>query len=426
MNFTRFHAVAFAVGSLTITACPDDTPMAGGTEGGSGSSGGADDGSDPTITTGISSTPSTMSVGDDTTGSPTTDPGSSSDGGDGGSGDCCSAHPSPSCSDDTCSNAVCAMNASCCAFEWDGSCVELAEQLCDGCTGATMGSSEGDGTDSGSDDGGSNDQCCVETPGMPGCPNQLLEDCVCGQDPFCCDNEWDGMCVGIGTDLCGADCPAMEGDCCVAGNGTGCLDDDCEMAVCAVDSYCCNGEWDGVCAAAAAGICETCGAADGDCCSANGMQGCNDDACVYSICDNNGRAIDATCCTDAWTQACADSAAEVCQVCGGGIDPDDCCAANGNMGCGDETCEAAVCAADPFCCTDAWDENCAAEAAGICTLCGGVDGECCGPTGTQGCNDDACVVTICGYMGFDSDCCTNGWTQACANAAADSCEVCSP
>jgi hypothetical protein len=429
VDFKRLIAMAFTVGSLTIAGCPDDTPSSTGTE---GSSGTGDDttggGSMTTITTTMPMT--TASMDDDTTGTPTTtDPdtsGSSSDGG--ATGDCCAAHPSAGCENATCSYAVCAMNASCCAFEWSGDCVDLAERLCDGCGGGsdTAGSSsEGEGSSS-SDDGGNMDQCCTPTPGTPGCPNQLLEECVCGQDSFCCDTEWDATCVGVGTNACGANCPVMEGDCCAAGNGPGCIDDECETAVCAVDGFCCGNTWDGICADAAAGICEICGAGDGDCCTANGMQGCNDDPCVYAICDNNGAAIDATCCTDAWDQSCADEAAVACEVCGGGAGTGDCCAANPTPGCEDETCNDAVCAVDPFCCGNSWDATCAAMAAGICGICGAAEGDCCAANGMQGCSDDQCVFELCGNDGMpvDDTCCTEAWDQACADQAANLCGVC--
>ena len=40
-----------------------------------------------------------------------------------------------------------------------------------------------------------------------------------------------------------------------------------------------------------------------------------------------------------------------------------CCIANGSPGCDDPDCEAAICAADPFCCDVTWDDVCAEAAA---------------------------------------------------------------
>lgn len=428
MDFKRLIAMACTVGSLSIAGCPDDTTGAAETEGSSGTGDdGTDGGSMTTITTTMPMT--TASMDDDTTGTPTTtdpDDGSSSDGG--GSGDCCAAHPSAGCENATCSDAVCAMNASCCAFEWSSDCVDLAERLCDGCGSSsdTAGSSSEGGDGSSSDDGGNMDQCCTPTPGVTGCPNQLLEECVCGQDSFCCETEWDAQCVGVATNACGANCPVMEGDCCSAGNTPGCLDDTCEAEVCAVDGFCCagGGQWDIYCAAQAAGICEVCNAGEGECCSANGMQGCSDDGCVMLICGYQG--FDSACCTDAWSQECADGAAVACEVCGGGPGTGDCCAANPTPGCEDTTCNDAVCAVDSFCCNGSWDATCAAMAAGICDVCGGTNGDCCSDTGMPGCGDDQCVFELCGNDGMpvDDTCCTEGWDQACADQAANLCVAC--
>jgi len=47
----------------------------------------------------------------------------------------------------------------------------------------------------------------------------------------------------------------------------------------------------------------------------------------------------------------------------------DCCSANGTPGCDDPACEAVVCAIDPFCCDNEWDNFCADEAADLCAVC---------------------------------------------------------
>jgi len=43
-----------------------------------------------------------------------------------------------------------------------------------------------------------------------------------------------------------------------------------------------------------------------------------------------------------------------------------CCVANGGVGCDDVDCQNAVCSADPFCCSVAWDGICAGEAGSLC------------------------------------------------------------
>ncbi|MCA9252827.1 MAG: hypothetical protein R3E58_19985 [Phycisphaerae bacterium] len=62
--------------------------------------------------------------------------------------------------------------------------------------------------------------CCLVHPG-PGCDDFVVQDCVCGLDPFCCDTNWDHFCVDQAINACGVFCPQSEA-CCDA--GTGCFD----------------------------------------------------------------------------------------------------------------------------------------------------------------------------------------------------------
>ncbi|MEE2973018.1 MAG: hypothetical protein VX672_07820, partial [Planctomycetota bacterium] len=83
--------------------------------------------------------------------------------------------------------------------------------------------------------------------------------------------------------------------------------------ICAADPYCCDTAWDFICADAANLQCEGGdggGGGTGDCCSANGSPGCNDADCQAQIC-----ASDAFCCNTEWDQICADAALETCGVC---------------------------------------------------------------------------------------------------------------
>lgn len=47
---------------------------------------------------------------------------------------------------------------------------------------------------------------CCEASGFPGCPDQDVQQCVCGADPFCCQVEWDARCAaeveGLGCGVC--------------------------------------------------------------------------------------------------------------------------------------------------------------------------------------------------------------------------------
>jgi hypothetical protein len=63
------------------------------------------------------------------------------------------------------------------------------------------------------------------------------------------------------------------------------------------------------------GIAGACPSA-GSCCSAHGNPGCNDTECCLLVCS-----IDAFCCETQWDSICADEAADLCAVCGAVCDP---------------------------------------------------------------------------------------------------------
>lgn len=122
----------------------------------------------------------------------------------------------------------------------------------------------------------------------------------------------------------------------------------------------------------------------GDCCAANGSIGCTDADCCATVC-----AVDPFCCTDMWDDICAEEAGLFCcESCP--LSPPcpidcpgvgDCCQVHETLGCGEDTCCSAVCAVDPFCCTFEWDAFCVSRAADLC-------GEMC-PTGAC-CLDSSC------------------------------------
>ena len=90
-------------------------------------------------------------------------------------------------------------------------------------------------------------------------------------------------------------------------------------------------------------------------------------------------------------------------------------------GCEVSACQAAVCAVDSFCCTNAWDSVCAAEAASICLtggLCAALCGDCSTTGHGAGCEFSACQAAVCAV---DSFCCTTEWDGFCVNEAASIC-----
>ena len=180
--------------------------------------------------------------------------------------DCC-ATGGPGCDDARCCELICAQDPFCCEVAWDTICVSEASS-CPG-PGCIWPCIE------------DNPHDCF-TIGGPGCNDVACCDVICGQDPFCCNTAWDGICVSEASILCidrtcvycppgavmeaepcGEDtnsgcgsiaaCDGPFPDCCVASSigKPGCSDPACEASICAADPFCCETSWDGICAAAA-------------------------------------------------------------------------------------------------------------------------------------------------------------------------------
>lgn len=120
--------LALAVTSLGLAACGPavavaDTDIA--TEGTTGSSTDA-----PNPTAPATTMPDPSAGTGDVTGQPTSttaNPTTGVDSTTGGESDsCCEPHGAPGCNDEAVVDCVCAQEASCCAFEWEQTCVDLA------------------------------------------------------------------------------------------------------------------------------------------------------------------------------------------------------------------------------------------------------------------------------------------------------------
>ncbi|MEE9129022.1 MAG: right-handed parallel beta-helix repeat-containing protein [Phycisphaerales bacterium] len=212
------------------------------------------------------------------------------------------------------------------------------------------------------------------------------------------------------------ECGALNAGNCFQPNGTpGCKNAECCLAVCTVDPDCCEVAWDQACADLAFTVCGSCGdQGSGDCFVANFTPGCDDAACCSMVCG-----IDSSCCLTAWDQECADLATQICGLCG---EPGsgDCFEANGTPGCEDAACCGIVCAADPECCNDQWDEACAIFANIVCGTCGEPgSGSCFRDNGTPGCEDGDCCALLCEQDAF---CCIVEWDQTCADLALQLCD----
>ncbi len=400
-------------------------------------------------------------------------------------GDCCKNHPGPGCMDEEIEACICAADAFCCDVAWDGLCVAEVSDLecgtcevvpvcgdnqchgaedckscpadcgdccgngaCEALLGEDCGNCPGDcgecpaacgdgvcGDDENcvscpSDCGKCTGSCCLSN-GTAGCTNANVQGCVCAQDPYCCNVQWDGLCASE-ADECGS----CDGDCCTTNGNAGCEEEPIEACVCAADPYCCNVNWDNLCVnevesldcgtcevanVCGDGVCaeaETCGSCPNDCgecaggcCEAHDGTGCDDLVCVDFICE-----IDAYCCEESWDDLCATEAADYCPVCDGVL-----------PFCGDgqcllgETCDTCPqdCGKCPFCgdgeCGD--DEDCKSCAAD----CGACDSDCCIVHDGQGCDDGDCTDIVCE---MDSYCCNNTWDSICAQEAGALCPVC--
>ncbi len=89
---------------------------------------------------------------------------------------------------------------------------------------------------------------------------------VCAADSYCCNDQWDSVCVGEVTSVCGLTCGAGGGN---GGSGGSCDHDEfttgdalssscdpCSATVCSSDTYCCNDLWDSVCVDEASNWCD--------------------------------------------------------------------------------------------------------------------------------------------------------------------------
>jgi hypothetical protein len=214
-----------------------------------------------------------------------------------GEGNCCENNGTPGCDNPACCEAVCAVDSYCCDFEWDSECAWVAE-------------------------------------------NKFNDLCDCGPESFC----GDGVCdPGEDCESCPEDCgecspcDSGDGNCCVINSTPGCDNPACCNAVCDVDPYCCNVEWDSACALQAAGKFN-------DLCDCGPGTVCGDGVCdPGEDCEN-----------------CPEDCGEC--PCDGGSGGD-CCENNGTPGCDNPACCEAVCAVDPYCCDNAWDSICADQAA---------------------------------------------------------------
>lgn len=155
---------------------------------------------------------------------------------------------------------------------------------------------------------------CFSAHANPGCNMTAACTSTCQVDQFCCDREWDGVCatkadgIANGFAACGA---AGAGSCLTPSNPNsptmGCSNPSCCQAVCTQDPFCCLTEWDSVCVDSVGGECglfAACGNTTASCFAQHASPGCSLTSCCNMICQ-----ADPACCGDGgWDDVCVDQA----------------------------------------------------------------------------------------------------------------------
>jgi|GEM_PF-3559758 len=204
----------------------------------------------------------------------------------------CFAVGTPGCNDVNCCDAVCQVDPFCCTNAWDLTCVSQASALCDGCGDPAAGS-------------------CCQAHATPFCNDPTCCDQVCTVDPFCCNVEWDDACAADTPAFpsCACDpCEASNASCFVVHATPGCDDSACCTLVCAGDPSCCTSAWDIDCKNAANLLCGGCGnPASGNCFCAHPNEGCAKASCRRTVCE-----ADPFCCEVEWDGICATEANTLC------------------------------------------------------------------------------------------------------------------
>jgi hypothetical protein len=276
MNRRTYDTTSLLIGALLLTACPgDDTPaVPDGTTGDEST-----DGPPTTLETTVEPTtvdPDTTPDPDSTSGDPPMACEPECPEGECCIGGSCFSSPAPAC------NPGCGPFESCLCPEGSDPCTCVAECVVCGVEG---GVAYDPCLDVACPDGS---VCVVDDPGEPtfawcaqtGCGD---DDCACPvpsegtATPGCGSfdgDAGDGSCF-LDCSEGDAECPEgmicrtlgsesacvwpgenIESDCCLyPGGTTGCDDPSCEMAVCDVDAYCCDTEWDDICVGEAQQLC---------------------------------------------------------------------------------------------------------------------------------------------------------------------------
>ena len=254
--------------------------------------------------------------------------------------------------------------------------------------------------------------CCVVS-NQPFCDDVMVAACVCAGDVFCCFTSWDSICVSevesMGCGSCGGGNPVQgPGNCCEPHGTPGCSNPSIQNCICAFDSYCCEVEWDGICADEVEG--DGCGSCSGCAPNCGGKQ-CGPDGCG-GTCGNCQQGQNCT----AWG-TCESSCNPNCagKQCGS----DGCGGTCGNCP-GNHTCQNGTCVSN--CQPNCIGKSCGPDGCGgTCGSCG--FGEVCVNSTCKNACDPDCAGKQCGSDGCGNMCGQCGGGQFC-NVAGQCESVC--
>ncbi|RLB58377.1 MAG: hypothetical protein DRI90_16820 [Deltaproteobacteria bacterium] len=174
-------------------------------------------------------------------------------GGGGGTGTCdhdvCTIGTALNGTCGPCASTVCTADAFCCDAQngsWDQLCIDQADSLCGNICSGGGGCAHG--------------PCATGDALVASCSPCV--GAICANDPFCCNQNggsWDQYCVDAvatttecSTENCGGGSTCVHSPCVAGGMLTpGCDGGDCVTNVCNNDSFCCDTEWDSICVSAA-------------------------------------------------------------------------------------------------------------------------------------------------------------------------------
>lgn len=161
-----------------------------------------------------------------------------------GTGSCYEVHVVRGCFNPECCGTVCGVDPFCCESTWDQLCVDEANDYCAQCgdTAAT----------------------CYAAHAGHGCATPECCALVTATDSLCGNYEWDETCAHLAMTLCAGCGSPTAGDCRAVHAGPGCAIESCCTSVCAADVYCCETEWDILCVNRARDICGLPGDLNGD------------------------------------------------------------------------------------------------------------------------------------------------------------------